>query len=135
MPWARLMRGSRSKLKTVAPLAARARTASSDCPTLKKLRTATPCGRVATSSALGAFTRTINPAPASVLAASGATVAPASAKAASLKAASWPAPDWMHTSQPAPTSFLTTSGTRATRRSPGRVSVGTANFTAALFSS
>ena len=53
----------------------------------------------------------------------------------SLNAASVPAPAWTQTSQPAPTSFLTTSGTRATRRSPGRVSVGTANFTVALSSS
>ena len=45
MPWARLMRGSRSKLNTVAPLAARARTASSDCATPKKLRIVTPCGQ------------------------------------------------------------------------------------------
>ena len=39
MPWARLMRGSRSKLKTVAFLAASARTASSAWATPKKLRT------------------------------------------------------------------------------------------------
>ncbi len=78
MPWARLMRGSRSKLNTVAPLAASARTASSDCATPKKLRIVTPCGRAATSSALGALTRTTRPAPARAPAASGATVAPAS---------------------------------------------------------
>ena len=78
MPWARLIRGSRSKLKTVASLVARARTASSDCATPKKLRTATPCGIPATSSALGGFTRTTSPAPERVPATSGATVAPAS---------------------------------------------------------
>ena len=38
MPWARLMRGSRSKLKTVAFLAASARTASSAWATPKKLK-------------------------------------------------------------------------------------------------
>jgi hypothetical protein len=78
MPWARLMRGNRSKLKTVAFLAASARTASSAWATPKKLRSATPSGSDATSSALGGFTRTSKPAPASVAAASGATVAPAS---------------------------------------------------------
>ena len=78
MPWARLMRGSRSKLKTVAPLAASARTASSDCATPKKLSSAAPCGSPATSSALGGLTRTTRPAPERVAAASGATVAPAS---------------------------------------------------------
>ena len=78
MPWARLMRGSRSKLKTVAFLAARARTASSAWATPKKLNSAAPSGTAAASSALGGLTRTTNPAPASVDAASGATVAPAS---------------------------------------------------------
>ena len=78
MAWARLIRGSRSKLKTVAPLAASARRASSDCATPKKLRTVVPCGRAATSSALGGFTRTTRPAPETVAATSGATVAPAS---------------------------------------------------------
>jgi hypothetical protein len=38
------------------------------------------------------------------------------------------APDCTQTSQPALTSLLATSGTRATRRSPGRVSVVTANL-------
>ena len=66
MPWARLMRGSRSKLKTVAFLAASARTASSDWATPKKLRSAAPSGSAATSSALGGLTRTTRPAPASV---------------------------------------------------------------------
>ena len=44
MPWARLMRGSRSKLKTVAFLAASARTASSAWATPKKLSSAAPSG-------------------------------------------------------------------------------------------
>ncbi len=78
MPWARLIRGSRSKLKTVAFLAASARTASSACATPKKLSSAAPSGRPATSAALGGLTRTTSPAPESVAAASGATVAPAS---------------------------------------------------------
>ena len=65
MPWARLMRGSRSKLKTVAFLAARARTASSAWATPKKLNSAAPSGTAAASSALGGLTRTTNPAPAS----------------------------------------------------------------------
>ena len=97
MPWARLMRGSRSKLKTVAPLAGQGAHGVFRLPDAEETQDARrPAAAPATSSALGAFTRTTNPAPASVLAASGATVAPASAKAASLKAASWPAPDWMH---------------------------------------
>ncbi len=79
MLWARLMRGSRSKLKTVAPLPASARTASSDCATPKKLKSEAPWGRPPTSSALGGFTRTTSPAPERAPAASGATVAPASA--------------------------------------------------------
>ena len=70
-----------------------------------------------------------------VAAVSGATVAPASVKARSGKAASWPAPAWTTTSQPAAANRLATSGTRATRRSPGRVSVGTANFTVVVSSS
>ena len=78
MPCARLMRGNRSKLKTVAFLAASARTASGAWATPKKLSDAAPSGMAATSSALGALTRTTSPAPESVAAASGATVAPAS---------------------------------------------------------
>ena len=78
MPWARLMRGSRSKVKTVTPLAASARRASWICATPKKLRSVVPCGRPATSSALGVLTRTISPAPEPLPATSGATVAPAS---------------------------------------------------------
>ena len=78
MPWARLMRGSRSKLKTVAFLAARARRVASAWAAPKKLSNTTPSGNWATSSAAGALTCTTRPAPASVVAASGATVAPAS---------------------------------------------------------
>ena len=78
MPWAREMRGSRSKLNTVAFLAARARTASEACATPKKLSSAAPSGSAATSSALGGLTRTTSPAPDKVDAASAATVAPAS---------------------------------------------------------
>ena len=79
MPWARLMRGSRSKLKTVALLAARARRASSDWATPKKLSMATPCGQG--GDLLGA--RRVDPhdqprARRRSAAASGATVAPAS---------------------------------------------------------
>ncbi len=75
---ARLMRGNRSKLKTVAFLVTSARRASSACATPKKLRSAAPSGRPATSGALGGLTRTTSPEPESVDAASAATVAPAS---------------------------------------------------------
>ena len=78
MPWARLMRGSRSKLNTVAPLAASARSVSSDWATPKKLRMDTPSGSRTTSSGAGALTCTTSPAPVTVAAASGAMLAPAS---------------------------------------------------------
>ncbi len=57
MPWARLIRGSRSKLNTVAFLAASARSASSDWATPKKLSVDTPGGSAATASTLGGLTR------------------------------------------------------------------------------
>ena len=132
MPWARLMRGSRSKLKTVALLAGQRRAARPPtAPAWKKLRTTAPWGtrghslrarRVDPDDQAGAghggrgIGRHRGPGLAVGLVGEGGLVhRPRTAPP---------------TSQPAPTSFLTTSGTRATRRSPGRVSVGTANFTA-----
>ena len=78
MLWARLIRGNRSKLNTVAFLAARARSASSDWATPKKLSVATPWGNAATCSTLGGLTATTKPAPATLLGPSGAVAPPAS---------------------------------------------------------
>ena len=44
MPWARLMRGSRSKLNTVTPRSASTRRASADCAGRKKLSSTAPRG-------------------------------------------------------------------------------------------
>src|SRR5439155_3642406 len=58
-------------------------------------------------------------------------VAPASSNASSSNDAAPPAPRSTTTSCPASTSLATTSGTSATRRSPGAVSFGTPIFTCA----
>ena len=54
------------------------------------------------------------------------TVAPAAENCASENSDATPAPDSMMTSSPALVSLEMMSGTRATRFSPGRVSLGTA---------
>src|SRR5215472_15873269 len=55
-------------------------------------------------------------------------LAPASAYASSVSQAPSPAPDSIRTSRPAARSLTTASGTSATRRSPGAVSLTTDTF-------
>ena len=86
----------------------------------KPIRTA-PLRSRAASSAVGFCTLTTTSASQAV----SASVAPASSYAASSNDAALPAPRSTTTSCPASTSLATTSGTSATRRSPGAVSFGT----------
>ena len=62
------------------------------------------------------------------------TIAPAAVNCASENCASTPAPDSMTTSRPARVSLEIMSGTRATRFSPGRVSLGTEIRTYEIYS-
>ncbi len=90
-----------------------------------------PSARPETSSGSasdGGLTRRTMPASRSASAALGATVAPDSRKASSSMPAESPAPASIDTSMPAFTRAFTPWGTRATLRSPARVSLRTATF-------
>ena len=130
MDCARLIRGSRSSLYTVAPRAARACTVSAAATGWRKLISETPSGNAPTSSSVGGCTRATTAAPERAAAASSTTVAPAWRKASSENRARSPAPDSTTTSTPVLASLVATSGTIATRSSPGRDSLMTASFTA-----
>ena len=86
-----------------------------------------PSRRRAASSAVGRCTFTMQSAVA-YTSSRVARVAPASSKALSGKEAATPAPRSTTTSTPAALRRPSASGTRATRRSPGRVSRGTPTF-------
>jgi hypothetical protein len=77
--WARLIRGSRSRLNAVARFATSAFTVSSWAPGWKKLTTLIPSGLPATSSGVGACTLATTVAPLITSAMLPATVAPLSA--------------------------------------------------------
>ena len=82
MPCARLMRGRRSKLKTVAPSGGERTQRVLGLRGAEEAQRVAPCGRSATSAALGAFTLTTRPAPANAEAASEGDRARAAVKAA-----------------------------------------------------
>src|SRR3954468_24843973 len=122
---ARDMRGTLSIASTVARRAARSRSRSGFCAGQRKLTSVWPSRIMRTSSAFGARTLKTMSAPDHTAAASGTTVAPAAAYASSEMLAASPAPAWTITVKPSFASFGTTSGTVATRFSPGKISFGT----------
>src|SRR4051794_10891333 len=115
------MRGIASIAKAVTP-ALLSCSIVSGCVRGARNPTRTPSRRsLPTSSAEGGLTLTTTSADHT----SPDSVAPASSKCASGIRAPSPAPGSTRTSRPLPTSRLITSGTSATRRSPGAVSFGT----------
>src|SRR5712691_10327210 len=122
--WARVMRGIDSIAKATTP-----REASRSIPSRsvsgwrKAIRTCPSCKRPASGS-LGFCILTTASAPQ----APSPTCAPASTKAESSYVAASPAPGSTRISKPLCTRRSTTSGTRATLRSPGAVSLGTPTF-------
>src|SRR4051794_35394510 len=114
------MRGMASMAKAVAPALASARTVSGAPSGLRKpMRIELLPRRWASSAVAATLTTTSAPHGSSTIS------APASVKASSGMDAPAPAPDWTWTVWPLATRRLTTSGTRATRRSRSPVSVGT----------
>src|SRR2546430_4959504 len=122
---AREMRGTLSIASTVAFFAASACSRSGFCAGQMKLTRICPSRIARTSSSVGARTLKMMSARDHTEAASGTTVAPQSAYAWSARLAPSPAPACTTTPQPTFTSFGTTSGTVATRFSPGKTSLGT----------
>src|ERR1700722_11662277 len=129
MDCARLILGTRSRLYAVTPRLARTSTTSGCAAGCKKLTRLTPSGSSSASSTVGGCTRATTCASAMSDAASPTTVAPFSAYDSSLKEAAVPAPAWIDVSTPVADRRVTTSGTVATRLSPGRDSDGTASLT------
>src|SRR5438094_8336412 len=129
MLWARLIRGSISSPKAVTLRRASALTVLAWVAGCRKLIRTELSGSSLTSASVGAWTSRTTSAPLKSSPASAAIFAPASSYARSEKVALAPAPAWTQTSSPAWTSLPAVSGTRATRRSPGSVSLGTATFT------
>ena len=119
------MRGTASIAKDVTPASARPLATSPLVSGWRKAISAEPRCRRPISSALGgctlATTSPEKPAPAS-------SFAPASSNAESRTWDASPAPGSTTTSVPPAVSFLTTSGTIATRVSPAADSLGTETF-------
>src|SRR4051812_16386005 len=122
---AREMRGTLSIASTVTCLAASSCSSCGFCAGQMKLTRTWPARIDLTSSALGARTLKTMSAPDQTDGASGTTFAPAAAYASSEMLAAAPAPDWTITLKPSFCSFAITSGTVATRFSPGKTSFGT----------
>src|SRR5665647_1360161 len=110
---------------TVAFLAASCCINSGFCAGQMKLISVPPSRSRPTSSLLGPRTLNTMSAPDHRACASGAMVAPAARYASSEKFEASPAPDSTETANPSLISFSTTSGTVATRFSPGKTSRGT----------
>src|SRR2546430_13251250 len=123
---ARLIRGTRSRLKALTFCFASALTASALAAGCRKLISTAPALRRPTSSGVGGCTLSTASLPRAV--AASVTLAPTSMYAASLKKAEVPAPASIETCRPALTSPRAASGTSATRRSPARLSFGTPIF-------
>src|SRR2546423_8123329 len=123
---ARLIRGTRSRLKALTFCFASALTASALVAGCRKLINTAPVLRRPTSSGVGGCTLSTASLPRAV--AASVTLAPTSMYAASLKKAEVPAPASIETCRPALTSPRAASGTSATRPSPARLSFGTPTF-------
>ena len=128
MDWARgSVRGIRSRLMAVTPASARRRAKPGSPSGASIPSTAWPGRSPAITCSSGLPTVTITSAPAAS-SSRAAMPAPASVNASSLSQALSPAPVSTRTSSPAARSLATASGTSATRRSPGAVSLTTATF-------
>ncbi len=125
MDWARVVRGTNSTAKAVSFLVIIGSSAAGSSKGFRNPMMTTPAFNALKSPGSGRFTQARISAPASRLARS-AIFAPAALNSASRKPARIPAPASMLTSTPVATSFLTDSGTNATRASPGCCSSGTA---------
>src|ERR1700739_1978859 len=121
--WARLMRGTSSMLKRVTCRAMAGASAEGAASGRKKPMTAAPDLSRAWSDALGAMTTGITSALPRMEGRSPVTVAPALAYASSDAPAAFPAPDSTTTVMPWATSDFRLSGSKATRVSPGAVSL------------
>ncbi len=120
---ARVVLGIDSIAKATTPCARRRSMPSASLRGCRKPIRTVPAARRSTSAGSGLPTRTI---PAQSAAASGATSsAPASRYASSVNRADVPAPRSTASSKPEAMSFVTASGVRATRCSPGADSRGT----------
>ncbi len=128
MGWARVIRGIDSSAKPVTPRRASRSMPSGSVSGWRKAIRIEPSGSRSTSSAEGFCTFT-TPSASAKSSPSPTICAPASRYSASEKAAASPAPCSTATSNPPAASFLTISGTSATRRSPGAISFGTATLT------
>ncbi len=128
MVWARdSVRGMASRLIAVTPWSPSALADAGSMSGARKPTTAWPERSFAASAADGLATRRITSDWAYSWSV-GTTVAPASVYALSRKAEPAPAPDSTRISHPAACSLPSASGTRATRRSPGAVSLATPTF-------
>ncbi len=125
MDCARVMRGTRSRASAVTRRSARAWRTAFPSTSGSKLMSTEPVSRKAISSGEGGCTFTTVAAPAHAARALSTSTAPASAYAPSATIAVAPAPRSTATSTPALMSFAAASGSKATRRSRGAVSLGT----------
>src|SRR5713226_7669129 len=124
------MRGTSSRLKAVTPRLASARTMSPWVAGCRKLITTAPFLMRSTSAIEGACTLMTASASPNSVDALFAILAPVFSYASSGMYAAKPAPDSTLTSRAAAPSLVTVSGTSATRRSSGAVSLGVPTFTA-----
>src|SRR5260370_34930771 len=123
--WARVMRGINSTANAVSCCATTGSKAAGSSRGLRKPTITAPAFSLLKSSGSGRFTQARTSAPASSDRRS-VTLAPAALYSSSRKPAFLPAPASTATSTPLAASFLTDSGTNATRASPGCCSTGTA---------